>query len=390
LLALWILGTHYHEWFQTFPILYLNAMKGSGKTRALGLISHLSLGLKGSVQNNITESGVFRSGGTLCLDEMENLSIKGRDHITTLLNSVYKKGAEVTRLNKVKKEKSENFEPESHSLFIPLAIANINGLDSVLEDRSLILLLEKSFDPIITSRVEDFDYRLGKLKKKLENFDDRMTPMTGMTLVTDIIKGWNDYLDTLIGASHVSQASHVSLYERIYGNGINGRTLELCLPLLLIAYLVGDSVFQESLELFSKISKMRKNTELDDVHVTILRFVALQDEDYTSTTNLLERFSTFSALGRDYNPTSFSLALRRLSVVKKDKRSSNVRLIQLDVEKAKQKVGLFESSNNAQEIKNLEKTNPLQINSVCVDCGSDFAPIIIKEQTYCKECAYKR
>ena len=35
IIALWIIGTYYHKSFITFPYLFLNAVKGSGKSRAL-------------------------------------------------------------------------------------------------------------------------------------------------------------------------------------------------------------------------------------------------------------------------------------------------------------------------------------------------------------------
>ncbi|KKK91466.1 hypothetical protein LCGC14_2712680 [marine sediment metagenome] len=41
IVAIWIIGTYLHKQFQSFPYLFFNAMKGSGKTRTLGLISWL-------------------------------------------------------------------------------------------------------------------------------------------------------------------------------------------------------------------------------------------------------------------------------------------------------------------------------------------------------------
>ena len=42
LVALWIIGTYFHDSFPTYPYLYFNAMRGSGKSRIMQLISKIS------------------------------------------------------------------------------------------------------------------------------------------------------------------------------------------------------------------------------------------------------------------------------------------------------------------------------------------------------------
>ena len=48
-LTAWTLGTHFHDKFETFPLLILMARKQSGKTRTLKLVSSLSKGSDGSI-----------------------------------------------------------------------------------------------------------------------------------------------------------------------------------------------------------------------------------------------------------------------------------------------------------------------------------------------------
>src|SRR3990167_6468310 len=57
-ISLWILGTYCHDDFETYPYLFLNASKGSGKSRLLRLISILSQ--NGDMLGSMTESGLFR------------------------------------------------------------------------------------------------------------------------------------------------------------------------------------------------------------------------------------------------------------------------------------------------------------------------------------------
>ena len=42
IISLWIIGTYFHKNFPTYPYLFFNAMKGSGKTRTMNLIISLS------------------------------------------------------------------------------------------------------------------------------------------------------------------------------------------------------------------------------------------------------------------------------------------------------------------------------------------------------------
>ena len=85
--ALWILGTYFHQDFFTYPYLFLNATKGSGKTRLLKIIKFFSK--NGEMLNSLTEAVLFRTTGTLCIDEFEGIGRKGgeKDRKSTRLNS---------------------------------------------------------------------------------------------------------------------------------------------------------------------------------------------------------------------------------------------------------------------------------------------------------------
>jgi len=76
--ALWIIGTYLHKQFPSFPRLYFNAMRGSGKTRKLKFIESLSW--NGKLQTNLSEAVLFRTANhnTILLDECESLSSKDK------------------------------------------------------------------------------------------------------------------------------------------------------------------------------------------------------------------------------------------------------------------------------------------------------------------------
>ena len=82
IIALWIIGTYFHNKFPSYPYLFFNAMKGSGKSRTINLITCLSK--DGSVQNSMTEAVLFRTSGTLAIDEFEGVGRKGKDNSVSL------------------------------------------------------------------------------------------------------------------------------------------------------------------------------------------------------------------------------------------------------------------------------------------------------------------
>ena len=96
IVALWIIGTYFHKEFPSYPFLYFNAQKGSGKSRAMNLITFTSK--DGTMMNSMTEAVLFRTKGTLGIDEYEGMTRKGNENLRELLNSAYKKGIKIKRM----------------------------------------------------------------------------------------------------------------------------------------------------------------------------------------------------------------------------------------------------------------------------------------------------
>ena len=92
LLAVWIIGTYVHKRFNTFPFLFINAMRGSGKTRLLKFIARLAW--NGDIVADIKEAVLFRTAAehTLLIDEFEHIGGKDKGVLRELLNAGCKKG----------------------------------------------------------------------------------------------------------------------------------------------------------------------------------------------------------------------------------------------------------------------------------------------------------
>ncbi|HKZ45592.1 MAG TPA: hypothetical protein VJ343_02710, partial [archaeon] len=201
IVALWTIGTHFHKIFQTFPYLYLNATRGSGKTRLLKLISYFSR--NGSVIGLPSEAFIFREAEamTFCFDEMDNIQQKEKNDLRLLLNTAYKKGLFVPRM---KKNKEGQIETEKFETFAPVAIANIWGLESVLQDRCVSMILEKSHNAQITKKVEAWELEKDciKLKERLQSINTATYEISffGITRLEDmayIPVVWNAVLENL-------------------------------------------------------------------------------------------------------------------------------------------------------------------------------------------------
>jgi len=292
LIALWIIGTYYHKDFTTYPYLYFNAMKGSGKTRILNLIKSMSY--EGKVFNNLSESSLFRTankGHTICIDEFESMTAKENSSLREILNSGYKKGSIVMRMKKYKNKEGEGYEPEEFSLFCPIAMANISGIDNTVEDRCITLVLDKTDDKKFSLLIEDFETCPDVLfiKESLEVLTD-FSVVSGVSGVCEcqggmysskdypkMIRDWNIYIlytlttlnnSTLSEATlpvPINEVSSVVLefFQNITKSGLNSRQLEISFPLLYLARVLGEDIFSRALGTLMRISDDKK---MDDTY----------------------------------------------------------------------------------------------------------------------------
>ncbi len=126
---------------RVFPYLFFNAMRGSGKSKTLRLVCKLSN--DGNVMASPTEATLFRTFGTLGIDEFEGVANKDKGSVRELLNGAYKKGILIQRMKKTKGIAGEDYVVENFEVFRPIIMANIWGMEEVLGDRCLTLILEK-------------------------------------------------------------------------------------------------------------------------------------------------------------------------------------------------------------------------------------------------------
>ena len=348
LIPLWIIGTYIHKEFPSYPFLYFNATRGSGKTRVMKLISFLSY--EGAMLNSLTEAVLFRTKGMLAIDEFEGISRKGTENLRELLNSAYKKGIKVKRMRKVRTPEGENQVVEEFDVYRPICMANICGIEEVLSDRCITLVLEKSSKSRVVSLVELFEYEeLGLTAKKIL-YEQRCSLCSVVTMY-NVYKEWNNYIYSITN-NYISTGAQnntiLHYFNKIKEMGLDGRSLELAFPLLIIASLIDTKIFNLTLSIIEEIMKEKKdNFSLESKDVSFVDFVS----QYTK----LEEFVPIMVLALDFraflqedegeekwlNTKWVGRALKRLGLIKVKRRLSRGIEVILNIPKAQEKIKMF-------------------------------------------------
>jgi hypothetical protein len=366
IIALWIIGTYIHNQFPTYPFLFFNAMKGSGKTRLLKLISHLSY--NGTILVSMSEAVLFRtaSNSTICIDEFENIGNKEKAALRELLNAAYKKGLKVKRAYKTKGKFREKMQVEEFDVYCPIALANIWGMESVLSDRCISLVLERSNNRNITLLMELFenDEDVKEAKLALVSVGSAGCNSVGSNLerTHNVYVGWNDYiykqqtLQTLLTLQ--SKQEQPTFYEKIVSSNLEGRYLELFFALFILAEQC--NVLDYLVEISKKIIESKKEDDtLENNDVSLLKFLAeLQDNieigkegefvgineetwlQIRRLTNLFKELTEWDWISSEW----IGRSLKRLDLVIEKKRKGKGREVRINFKKAKEKIKMFQRS----------------------------------------------
>ena len=364
LIAVWIIGTYFMPLFNTYPYLFVNAQKGSGKTRLLKLIEVLVK--DGELLASMREAVLFRMasmGKTLLIDELEGLERKENAPLKELLNACYKRGTKVYRM----KKKGEDYVLDPFTPFTPIAIANISGTDDVLGDRCVPIHLDKSKESVISLIQEDFNSS-PVVQQIKGNFEIIMESGVGVCTSEYTIKSWNEYINlrytnTTLHTQHTQHTHNtrdtskslsegsvydferVSVYNRIVESGLNGRQLELIFPLLMVSLMINEEVFVNVLS-FSKelMEKKREDDITESNDVSLIDFISkmssqMDYDRYRFVYKITEEFRFFMGIRdkfeqQDINPTWVGRALKRMGLVIERRRLSSGVEVRLNVAKA--------------------------------------------------------
>lgn len=385
IISLWVLGTYFHDEFESYPYLFLNAMRGSGKTRALKLITKLSK--NGQVMASPTEAVLFRTEGALGIDEFEDVGKKDKSSVRELLNASYKKGIKIARMKKKKSEDGEQLVVEEFEPYRPIIMANIWGMDEVLGDRCISLVLEKSNNPLFTKKVEDFDNH--NIIKHIQNTfstpkNTKKCSLCSVVTLENIYKAWNNYITQKYSPStlytYSTQLHYTTLttlllpqqqkidrkemeeiakrfeldklFDRIDSADIEGRNLELYLPLFLISSIISDKSLLKTIDIAKgMVKEKRHEEETESCDVTFLEYISTKQSDleFYRVKDLTNEFK--QSIEDDDDETKWlnskwvGRALKRLLLITQKRRTAKGMEVMLNIKKAHEKLKMFRYKN---------------------------------------------
>lgn len=271
ILGLWSIAANFKDSFHTFPFIFLNASKGSGKTRLLKILENVINHAKATP--NLTEASLIRLPSQqklncLLIDEAERMNFREKATLRELLNQAYKKGGVVLR---VEEGKEKTRVVKEFPVFLGICIANIWGLESVLEDRCLTIILKKSNVPNITKIPEmfQFDERFGLTRSISLVYSVYVESLISM-VSEYLFKALLYYYHTLSSYStlhtHTTYTTLIDqpllkkefltmptnvdiIFEHIKKSTLVGRDLELWLPLIITSALISEKFMIEVIEI---------------------------------------------------------------------------------------------------------------------------------------------
>jgi hypothetical protein len=229
IVTLWIIGTYFSDVFKVFPNLFILGSSGSGKTRLTKLITFTSR--RGWMIADPTDANLPRIidgyRPTLGLDDFDIVMRKHFPVVLSLLKHVYKESIQIPRLEKVLKGNKFLL-----SLFSPYTPLVMNSTEPIAETQLITRYI----------RID-----MSKSKKKFPRSDPDVwyTQKERQEL----------YITRFLFAPKVFEIfSHID-------TGLVGRDDEIWSPILTIAKLISDDLFEKVKEFAIKESK-KKEEEL--------------------------------------------------------------------------------------------------------------------------------
>ena len=339
----WLLGIFFYSNFVSYPYLFLNAMKGSGKSRFLKLSSFL---IDGTHTVSLTEAVLFRENDPLFIDEAEDMSKKEKRDLRELLNAAYKKGLFVKRASR-KNPRTGQIYIEKFHVYRPISLANIDGLDDVLEDRCITILLERSNNREITRRVEMFeqDELIKAFKSNSMSFLSFMSPISSLyaKVCTECNKIGNNVSNSNKGNEGNNDNNVNYIMDKIDKSILTGRDLELWLPLFIIGCTISKEVFDQLVFQAEEMSKERQETNLienRDYLLTsfLLSFISGKEEkEYIPLSEMVKKYKGIEPDDDWFDSRWLGRALKRNRFAKHKERTTVGRVAMLNFERIQQK-----------------------------------------------------
>jgi hypothetical protein len=188
--ALWVAASYCFDIFHIFPRLLVTApTKRAGKSTLMGVVRELVNRPLAAI--NIAPAAMFRTidvaRPTLLLDEADSF-IRDNEALRGILNGGHERSGTVIRT--VETGRKGDYRPRTFSVFSPIALAAIGRLHGTIEDRSIVINLQRRrrdelVDSFRAARVGD----LNVLGRKIARFvtDNGVTLMNADPVMPDVL-----------------------------------------------------------------------------------------------------------------------------------------------------------------------------------------------------------
>ena len=234
--SLWDIATYFFQLFNTFPIMELRGVSGSAKSKTMG-VSRLFTLNPTSIMVNPSEASLFRvthsKRPTKYIDEAEKLFmyIGGQwqsSPIVELINGSYTKGSSVPRLEK----QDNDYKVIYYQCYSPAMIGSIAGLRDATETRAITHIMTKAPDRDKRGELEIEDFLDEKIYQDIRN-----------KLYLFALENWKNVEET---------------YKSLNVETLKKRDFQIWKPLLTIAKIINDDLYNRVLDFAIKVSEQRK------------------------------------------------------------------------------------------------------------------------------------
>jgi hypothetical protein len=270
ILNLWSIASFFSDVFMAFPNLMILGVQGSGKTRATKFAIYSSR--KGLMITDVTEASLFRLidalKPALGIDDFDQ-ALRNKDPmVMSLLKHTYKRGISIPRLTSIKKGtfNLDLFEP-----FAPLVYNSTEPInDPQLLSRSIIIETEPT-------------------QKKFFNFDPRSEDLF-------------DIREELYRARFLLAPKVFEIYKTLE-TGLMSREDEVWRPILTIAKLIGEELYEKVLKYAGRITEEKKHELYQDERVIVqglIKILGEKEEVEFTVKDLCTEIQ--NVLREEYNP----------------------------------------------------------------------------------------
>lgn len=310
--TVWAIGTYFFQLFSSYPYMFLNALKASGKSKTIKILAYCSFCPEIVVSPSV--ASLFRliqvERCSFFLDEVEALSTaKENPEIRTLLLSGYKRGAGISRTKETENKKLKSFESVTFDIFCPKAMGNIRGLENIMESRCVTLSLKKTVDVSIGNRQPED----GKEHPKFQVIRDKL--FLNQMLNWKQVRKNHSLLSELVGEDGKTEGFDAEDVKNIKENLI-GRSWELWQPLLSIALCISQETFKEILSLAVDMTNIRTQDEVaENYESTAVRVLCqlVNETNWYATSDLSRELANYEGLER-LTSRSLTAMLRRIGL----------------------------------------------------------------------------